>query len=368
LRRFEEKDYSTEKQGRRIIVITFFVCDENTLYRLICRQRACGGPRIAVRSYRWLFSRTHLPSSTYIFADLERLGEGDLDRAATIHQRICAADPGLLLLNHPRRTLRRYDLLERLAASGINSYRAYRVTDGYIPQRFPIFLRGENDHDGPVSDLIWTIEEYRANLRKGGVLESGKHVLAVEFLDYRDTEGRYVKFGAIVVGSTIWTNHALVSHQWMVKSADIVDETVVAFEHRLQEEQPHAALLRPAIDIAGAQYGRADYCIVNGRAQLFEFNTNPSFFGGARRDHPRISAAMGILDFLLGKLTKIQYSGLPRGIHIQSSREAGSTDKVYWSLREAYRGVQRERRISKLARLLPWGADYQPSTSTAQNS
>jgi hypothetical protein len=348
-------------------VITFFVCADSTLYKLICRRRACGGPRIIVRTYKWLFSRTHLPSSTYVFADLERLGEGDLDRAETIHQRICAADPRLLVLNHPRRTLRRYDLLERLAASGVNSYRAYRVTDGFIPQRFPIFLRGENDHNGPLSGLIWTIEEYRTNLRKLAVFESDKNVLAVEFLDYRDAEGRYVKFGAIVVGSTIWTNHALFSHQWMIKGTDIVDKTVIALEHRLQAEQPHAALLRPAIDIAGAQYGRADYCIVNGRAQLFEFNTNPNFFGGARRDHPRISAAMGILDFLLRELTKIEYTGSPRRIHIQSNREVGLMDKGYWTLHEAYRRLRRSRRISRMGRLLPWGADYSPPTSTAGN-
>jgi hypothetical protein len=348
-------------------MITFFVCDESTLYKLICRQRAYGGPRIVVRSYRWLFSRKYLPSSTYVFADLERLGEGALDRAATIHQRIRAADPGLIVLNHPRGTLRRYDLLERLAASGVNSFHAYRVTDAYIPQRFPIFLRGENDHDGPRSDLIWTIDEYRANLRKFAAFESDTPVLAVEFLDYRDAEGRYVKFGAIVVGSTIWTNHALVSHHWMVKKADIVDKAVVALEHRLQAEQPHAALLRSAIDIAGAQYGRADYCIVNGRAQLFEFNTNPAFFAGARRDHPRISAAMGILDFLLRELAKIQYSGSPRRIHIQSSRETGLRNKVYWSLREAYRGLQRERQVSKMGSLLPWGGDYTPPINAAQD-
>jgi hypothetical protein len=38
---------------------------------------------------------------------------------------------------------------------------------------------------------------------------------------------------------------------------------------------PHQEILRHAFAVAGIDYGRSDYGVVNNRAQIFEINTNP---------------------------------------------------------------------------------------------
>ena len=61
---------------------------------------------------------------------------------------------GSRMLNHPTRTLRRYDLLRALHAAGRNQFAAYRPSDDLTGVRFPVFLRREDDHDGRRSGLL----------------------------------------------------------------------------------------------------------------------------------------------------------------------------------------------------------------------
>jgi hypothetical protein len=41
------------------------------------------------------------------------------------------------------------------------------------------------------------------------------------------------------------------------------------------EQNPFAEHLRKVFDVAGIEYGRADFGFLNGRIQVFEINTNP---------------------------------------------------------------------------------------------
>ena len=50
--------------------------------------------------------------------------------------------------------MRRYELLRHLHQRGVNDFDAYRLTEARKPKRFPVFIRGENDHNGPESRLI----------------------------------------------------------------------------------------------------------------------------------------------------------------------------------------------------------------------
>ena len=62
-----------------------------------------------------------------------------------------ASAAGAKLLNHPQRTLKRYDLLTMLYEKGRNSFRVVRATDKTTPLKFPAFLREFRDLDGALA-------------------------------------------------------------------------------------------------------------------------------------------------------------------------------------------------------------------------
>jgi hypothetical protein len=52
-------------------------------------------------------------------------------------------------------------------------------------------------------------------------------------------------------------------------------------EHlRYVETNPHRDQLEKVFELAGIEYGRIDYCVVDGRVQTFEINTNPTVVQG----------------------------------------------------------------------------------------
>ena len=55
-------------------------------------------------------------------------------------------------------------------------------------------------------------------------------------------------------------------------------------EYRIIEENRHAEDLRPAFEIGGIEFGRADFGLVGDRPQVYEINTNPTF--ATIRKHP----------------------------------------------------------------------------------
>jgi hypothetical protein len=52
-------------------------------------------------------------------------------------------------------------------------------------------------------------------------------------------------------------------------------------EHlRYVETNPHRDQLEKVFELGGIEYGRIDYCVVDGRVQTFEINTNPTVVQG----------------------------------------------------------------------------------------
>ena len=50
------------------------------------------------------------------------------------------------VLNHPTTSMRRYELLRTLFERGDSSFNVYRLTECRQPQRWPVFIREENEH------------------------------------------------------------------------------------------------------------------------------------------------------------------------------------------------------------------------------
>ncbi len=166
----------------------------------------------------------------------------------------------------------RYELLRMLHERGINEFDVYRLDEARSPKRYPVFLRRENDHQGNITPLLQSEEEFQLAVAAQGHRRSD--TLAVEFVDTSEPDGVYRKYSAMIVGGAVFPAHLFSSRQWMVKLAeyDVPDYDI---EMKFIETNPHREQLESVARIAGIEWGRIDYGIRDGRVQIFEINTNP---------------------------------------------------------------------------------------------
>lgn len=232
-------------------------------------------PRVVF--YDQLARARRLPGGTYVFTDFERLTPAAAERAAQVWHDLSAAGDGVRLLNHPTRSLRRYELLRALYDDGLNAFDVYRLADRRVPQRFPVFIR-RDEHGGEVSPLLATPAALAAaarDLDRRGISRDDK--LVVEFCNTADAEGVYRKYSAFVVGERVVPAHIFFSRHWLAKQLSAVQHTPAMLdeERRYFRDNPHADPLAAVARRAGLEYGRIDYGVVNGALQVWEVNTNP---------------------------------------------------------------------------------------------
>ena len=228
--------------------------------------------------------------ATYIFADLERVAPPRLGSLAKEWSELEAAG-GNRLLNHPVRAMRRYELLRTLHEAGINQFNVYRLDEVRRPARFPVFIRREEEHDGPVTGLLRDPAEYDREIEAIAKLPIARdHLLAVEVCETRDAKGINRKYSAACVGGRIQPFHLYVSRLLIVKhSTDaIVDAETAAEEMRYFDENPHESQLREIFALARIDYGRIDYSFRRGRIQVWEINTNPYWVVDSEPDPLRV--------------------------------------------------------------------------------
>lgn len=225
--------------------------------------------------YGRLFLMRRFQPGAYVFADLERLSTADRNRAQHVWDCL-SSDAGCRVLNHPRRSWRRYTLLRTLAEQGVNQFNAYRLADDPRPTRFPVFVRGENDHKGPQSSLIRSqaeLDDLCVALDRTWKGRDGR--IATEFCDVSDANGVYRKYSAFRIGDRILPRHLFFSRTWCVKNWELLDAELLAEERRYIADNPHRDQLYSIFDRAHIDFGRIDYGVVNGRIQVWEINTNP---------------------------------------------------------------------------------------------
>ncbi len=234
--------------------------------------------RLVPMVYDELFAASALPEGTYCFADLELLSDAARERAARRWEELAAR--GCRLLNHPTRSLLRYELLRELRRRGVNTFDVYRLADGESPKRFPVFLRTANDHKGSISPLLGSAEELdtaTAALRGRGERLDNK--LVVEFCNTADPDGLYRKYGAFIVGARILPRHLFFSRHWVVKDWSVLDDPLLREEQQYLATNPHERQLREVFAAARIEYGRIDYSLRDGEMQVWEINTNPIIIG-----------------------------------------------------------------------------------------
>jgi hypothetical protein len=237
--------------------------------------------RIRVETWEAVLSARRLPRGAWVFGDLDRLTGAETERAARVWQKLERAGPGVRLFNNPLRVKHRYELLRTLHERGLNDFDVYRLTEARTPKRFPVFLRRENDHRGPVGALLHTPEGLRqavAELEAGGITREGW--IAVEFCGEPDAAGVYRKYSAFRMGDRIVPGHLLFGNDWVVKfrhSPELQDTREE--EEAFLRANPHADALMEIFRLAALDWGRVDYATAGGRLQVYEINTNPLIVG-----------------------------------------------------------------------------------------
>ncbi len=220
-------------------------------------------------------------AATYCFADLELMSSDQLRRAANLRRRLLAR--GCRVVNDPERTLRRVDLNRALTHAGVNDFTVYREHEPLDGCRFPVFVRGEHDHEGRRSGLLDDpFDVHTATGKLRAEAPDRGDLLVVEFCDTADVDGVYRKYSAFKVGDAILARHLFFSRDWEVKQADLEDEALLQEERDFVGTNPHEQQLRMIFELAGVDYGRIDYAFREGRIQVWEINTNPTILTSAQ--------------------------------------------------------------------------------------
>jgi hypothetical protein len=235
-----------------------------------------GAPAVTAVTYDRVLGAGRARAGAYVFADLERLGPRDAERAARLHRALEAA--GSRALNHPTRSLRRYALLRALHEGGINRFDVYRVSEARRPRRFPVFLRADG---GGHTRLLHTPAELAAALddldRRG---RSRETATVVELCDTADAAGRYVRYAALAVAGRVIPWRAAIARAWDGAGAEGGDEARRLAGTYLATN-PHAGALREICALAAIDWGLVEYGLLDGRPQVWGIDTDPDLGVGA---------------------------------------------------------------------------------------
>lgn len=230
---------------------------------------------IKIMTYDELIHQTTFQKGAYFFTDIERLPTHVRLLSDHIWQKMAECN-SMQLFNRPETSMRRYELLTTLYAKSKNKFQIRRLNDDFSNLKYPVFLRGENDHTGNISAILYNKSELKKALKIA--IDKGKRVnelIVVEYLDVSDSEGNFIKYSAFIFGNKIVPRHIAYSKEWMVKYQSYIDQKIIEAEIAFMTDNPHEQELREIFKLAGIDYGRIDYSLLNGKVQVWEINTNP---------------------------------------------------------------------------------------------
>lgn len=256
------------------MIIAFTTRAHSRTHTALCQQRYF---RFRVVPYERLFRRRSLPRATYLFTDMDRLHFWDLEMAARIHRQLAAA--GARVLNDPARFLPRHALLNAWQRAGINDFGAWRADQRPPPEAYPVFLRTESAHRGVLTDLLHgpeALEQAIARVVAEGV--PWREVLVVQYRAEPVADGLFRKLAVHRVGEATVPALCVHERQWNAKFGEpgVASGELYEEEQRIVAGNPYGEPLRRAFEVAGIDYGRADFGLVRGRPQAYEINTNPA--------------------------------------------------------------------------------------------
>jgi hypothetical protein len=165
------------------------------------------------------------------------------------------------------------------------------VLDARVPERFPVFLKLEDRHDGPSSPLLWTQRELdRAVANRFRRCDDLSSLLMIEFHDVSDDSGIFHRQVTYVIGDELIHGNLAFNTNWVVKYGGAATGEQLDAQRAARESTAYGPLLRDIADRAGIGYGRFDYSIVNGSICVWELNTNPVLLMSADEYPPKVRA------------------------------------------------------------------------------
>jgi hypothetical protein len=238
--------------------------------------RKTGRFDLRIISYNRVLRTPWLKRATYIFSDLDRLNFWELELAARLYRRLKERDARVL--NDPARARQRFGLLKLLKQRGVNSFDVWRVEETSSPERYPVFLRTESAHRGPLSDLLWNQDEVRAAIEDA--VEQGFPLRGLLLIEYRAEpvrDGVFRKDAIYRVGDRMVPCLSVHESRWKAKGGEmgIAGQELYDDEYDMVVENRHGNVVRTAFDVSDIDYGRADFGFVDGRPEVYEINTNP---------------------------------------------------------------------------------------------
>lgn len=239
--------------------------------------------RFRVIDFEQLPAMRRFERGTYVIAGIDQAEPAMKELIAALCDQLDAAG-GSRILNWPRRTLGRFELLKQLHAAGKSAFRVARVSEGFDHLRYPVFVRSEREHEGNLSPLVANPVEARAAV--GDVLLQGhslNDLMLVEFCSTADAHGVFRKYAAYNVGGCILGRSLNAGRQWMQKldTSDFTRELVMEDQHYVMEN-PHRDQLAEIFAIAKIDFGQIDYSIKEGRVQPWEINVSPTIGRGVK--------------------------------------------------------------------------------------
>jgi hypothetical protein len=233
--------------------------------------------QISVRSYDYLFRQSSIVAATCVFTDFDRLHPYELTQAADLYRQM--RESGIRVLNDPAAACHREELLFRLHKAGINKFQAYRAVLDPRPTRFPVFLKSVSGHSQDIFELIGNQEHL--DLRLGEYRARGiplTHMLVIEFANRAQRENVYRRHTIYRIGERMVPANPVTEASPFVKYGHVGLATDAERERAIEEimTNPHAELMRRVFEIAGIEYGRADFGFDGEDPAVFEINTNPT--------------------------------------------------------------------------------------------
>jgi hypothetical protein len=275
--------------------------------------------------YESLAARSSVPRGTWVLAALDQLTPHGLHLVRELESQLRASEARPSVLNSADTTLLRCDLLQRLYAEGLNRHTAVKATagaDATASLRFPVFLREEHQHTGALSPLLFSPRDLGFELAKAVVRGYRlRDLLIVEFVDTKSDDGFYRKYAAFVIGSAVVPQFMSQDTDWMLKLGRTEHTAVmIAEEYAWVRDNPHEPQLRRLFELAGVQYGRIDYAVVDGVVETWEINLNPTL---AR--YPSLSPGLQALRRPTTELFHERFHAAFRATDTESRAATGAT-------------------------------------------
>lgn len=269
-------------------------------YHCYSHSSLCGHadlPEVRSESYGWLLRRRTLPQATYIFTDRERMDCWQIKVYRHYFDYINQLGSNYKALNDTGKMLNRRALLRRLYSEGINSFNVYSVMECRLPERYPVFIRNEYDHGKPLTPLLVSEEELvlaLSELRKRGHPEEG--LLIIEYCAQALESGLFRKLSSYRIGDQIFFYGTVHQADWLVKYGTLNCGTPAMYneEKSMIIQNAYREEMVRIFELAGIEYGRADYGIVDGRVVLYEINTNPNTHP-PKKQHPNATRQQSIV-------------------------------------------------------------------------